>query len=103
VLDPNILKAQIISGAIYGLSSAMNQEITFADGMVEQKNFTDFDAMRIWQCPTFDVALLETAEHMGGAGEISTPPAAPALANAVFALTGKRIRQLPLSREVSFS
>ena len=102
-LDPDIIKAQISSAAIFGLSAAMNQEITFADGMVEQKNFNDFDAMRMWQCPKFDIAILETAEDMGGVGEIGTPPAAPALANAIFALTGKRIRQLPLSSEVKFA
>ena len=102
-LDPDIIKAQISSAAIFGLSAAMNQEITFADGMVEQKNFNDFDAMRMWQCPKFDIAILETAEDMGGVGEIGTPPAAPALANAVFALTGKRIRHLPLSSEVKFA
>lgn len=102
-LDPEILTAQITSGAIFGLSSAMGQEITFANGEVQQRNFFDFDAMRIWQAPKFDVRILETAPEMGGAGEIGTPPAIPALANAIFALTGKRIRSLPLSREVTFA
>jgi isoquinoline 1-oxidoreductase beta subunit len=102
-LDPGIIEAQLVSGAIFGLSAAMGQEITFADGMVEQSNFHDFDAMRISQCPAFEVAILENAERMGGVGEIGTPPAAPALANAVFALTGRRIRSLPLSREVAFA
>ena len=103
VLDPGIVEAQLTSGAIYGLSSAMGQEITIADGMVEQSNFHDFDAMRINQCPAFEVAILENYHKMGGAGEIGTPPAVPALANAVFALTGKRVRRLPLSREVAFA
>jgi isoquinoline 1-oxidoreductase subunit beta len=103
VMDPGNLKAQIMSGAVYGLSAAMNQEITFADGVVEQSNFHDFDAMRMWQCPQMQIELLENAEEMSGAGEISTPGAAPALANAIFALTGKRIRTLPLSREVKFA
>jgi len=102
-LDPGIIEAQLISGAIYGLSAAMGQEITFADGMVEQSNFHDYDAMRINQCPVFQVAILENYHKMGGVGEVGTPPAAPALANAVFALTGKRIRRLPLSREISFA
>ncbi len=101
-LDPDNIKAQIMSGVIYGLSAAMNQEITFSDGMVEQSNFADFDAMRIWQAPEFEIEVLENGEEMGGVGEIGTPGAAPALANAVFALTGKRIRNLPLSKEVSF-
>ena len=102
-LDPDNLKAQIMSGAVYGLSAAMNGGITFADGMVEQSNFHDQDAMRIWQCPQMQIEILENAGHMSGAGEISTPGAAPALANAIFALTGKRIRTLPLSREVKFA
>ena len=102
-LDPGIIEAQLISAAIYGLSAAMGQEITFADGMVEQSNFHDYDAMRIFQCPVFEVAILENFHKMGGVGEIGTPPAAPALANAVFALTGKRIRTLPLSKEVAFA
>ena len=102
-LDPDIIEAQLISAAIYGLSAAMGQEITFADGMVEQSNFHDYDAMRISQCPAFEVAILENFHKMGGVGEVGTPPAAPALANAIFALTGKRIRTLPLSKEVTFA
>ena len=58
-LDPGIIEAQLVSGAIYGMSSAMGQEITFADGMVEQSNFHDYDAMRINQCPSFEVAVLQ--------------------------------------------
>ncbi|MEO4000905.1 molybdopterin cofactor-binding domain-containing protein [Mesorhizobium sp. CAU 1732] len=102
-LDPSILEAQLVSGAVFGLSSAMNQAVSLRDGQIEQSNFHDFDSMRIHQCPQFEVAVLENAEKMGGAGEIGTPPAVAALANAVFALTGKRIRQLPLSREVAFA
>ena len=102
-IDPGIIEAQLISGAIYGLSAAMMQEITFTDGSVDQSNFHDFDAMRIFQCPAFEVAILENYHRMGGVGEIGTPPAAPALANAIFALTGKRIRSLPLNKEVSFA
>ncbi|RWL18477.1 MAG: xanthine dehydrogenase family protein molybdopterin-binding subunit [Mesorhizobium sp.] len=102
-LDPDIIEAQLISAAVYGLSAAMGQEITFAEGMVEQSNFHDYDAMRIFQCPAFEVAILENFHKMGGVGEVGTPPAAPALANAVFALTGKRIRTLPLSKEVTFA
>ncbi|PAP99564.1 xanthine dehydrogenase family protein molybdopterin-binding subunit [Mesorhizobium mediterraneum] len=102
-LDPGIIEAQLISAAIYGLSAAMAQEISFADGMVEQSNFHDYDAMRISQCPAFEVAILENFHKMGGVGEVGTPPAAPALANAIFALTGKRIRTLPMSREVTFA
>lgn len=101
-IDPSIIEAQMFSGAIFGLSAAMGQEITFKDGMVEQSNFHDFDAMRIFQAPQFEVAVLENFHKMGGVGEVGTPPAAPALANAIFALTGKRVRNLPLSHEVKF-
>ena len=102
-LDPGIVTAQIESGIIFGLSSAIGQKITFSGGMVEQQNFYDFDAMRIDQCPEFEVAILENGEKLGGAGEIGTPPAIPALANAVYALTGQRIRRLPLNKEVDFA
>jgi isoquinoline 1-oxidoreductase beta subunit len=102
VLDPGIVKAQMMSGIVYGLSQAVGEEITFADGMVQQSNFHDFDALRINQCPAIEVELLANSPRMGGAGEPGTPPAAPALANAVFALTGKRIRRMPLSKEVAF-
>ena len=102
-LDPGIIEAQLVSGAIYGMSSAMGQEITFADGMAEQSNFHDYDAMRINQCPHFEVAVLQNYHRMGGAGEPGTPPAVAALANAVSALTGKRIRSLPISKQAAFA
>jgi isoquinoline 1-oxidoreductase beta subunit len=102
-IDPGIIEAQLTSGAVFGLSAAIGQEVTLADGMVEQSNFHDFDALRIYQCPQFEVAILQNYHKMGGVGEVGTPPAAPALANAVFALTGKRIRRLPLNREVGFA
>jgi len=103
VLDPANVEAQMVSGAIYGLSAAMFQKITLTDGAVAQTNFHDYEALRMHNCPDFEVALLEAAPKMGGAGEPGTPPAAPALANAIFALTGKRIRSLPLALEVDFA
>jgi isoquinoline 1-oxidoreductase subunit beta len=103
VLDERNFKAQIMSGIIFGLSAAMQQQITFADGMVEQQNFGDHDPMRMPQAPEIEIALLANSPHMGGAGEPGTPPAMPALANAIFALTGKRIRRMPLNSEVSFA
>ncbi len=103
VLDPGNLEAQMMSGIIYGLSAAMGEEITFADGMAEQGNFDSFDAMRMGQCPSIEVRILENSPKMGGAGEPGTPPSLPALANAIFAATGKRVRKLPLSGEVRFA
>jgi isoquinoline 1-oxidoreductase beta subunit len=98
-LDPGIIEAQMIGGCIYGLSAAVNEEITFADGEVEQFNFPDYDALRMHNTPAFEVRILENNPHLGGVGEPGTPPAAPALANALFDLTGQRARALPLSRQ----
>ncbi|MBE0414059.1 molybdopterin cofactor-binding domain-containing protein [Yoonia sp.] len=95
-LDPSIIKAQMVSGAIYGLSAAMQGEITFADGAAEQGNFYDYDALRMHNVPEFAVQILETSPHMGGVGEPGTPPSMPALGNALFDLTGTRARELPL-------
>lgn len=102
-LDPGIVMAQFESAIVFGLSSAIGQEISFSDGMVEQQNFYDFDALRIGQCPEIELAILENGDKLGGVGEIGTPPVIPALANAVYALTGQRIRKLPLNREVDFA
>ncbi|GAB4361277.1 MAG: xanthine dehydrogenase family protein molybdopterin-binding subunit [Oricola sp.] len=102
-LDPGIVTAQLESAIVFGLSAAIGQEISFSDGMVEQQNFYDFDALRIDRCPQIEVAILENGQKLGGVGEIGTPPAIPALANAVHALTGQRIRKLPLNREVDFA
>jgi isoquinoline 1-oxidoreductase beta subunit len=69
---------------------------------VQQWNFPDHDALRLHNSPQIEVRILETQDHMGGAGEPAVPPSMPALANAVFDLTGERIRDLPLFRRVSF-
>ena len=103
VLDPDNVKAQMMSGIVYGLSQALGQEITFSDHEVEQYNFYDFDAMRMHQCPEIVVELLENSHRMGGAGEPGTPPSTPALANAIYASTGKRIRSMPLSHAIDFA
>lgn len=98
-LDPANIRAQMFGGMVYGLSAACFGEITFADGMVEQGNFPEYDALRMHTMPVTKVQVLENQAHMGGAGEPGTPPAAPALANALFDLTGKRARSLPLMHE----
>ena len=97
-LDPEIVKAQMFGGMIYGLSAAAYEEITFADGEVQQWNFPDYEALRMHTTPEVEVQVLETNNHMGGAGEPGTPPAMPALGNALFDLTGIRARELPLTK-----
>ncbi|MEX0327982.1 MAG: molybdopterin cofactor-binding domain-containing protein [Ruegeria sp.] len=98
-LDPATVEAQMIGGMIYGLSAAVQEEITFSDGEVEQGNFYDYDALRMHNAPVTEVRILETNKHLGGAGEPGTPPSMPALGNALFDLTGQRARTLPLSKQ----
>lgn len=101
-VDPQNLRAQMEGGMIYGLSAAVHGQITFADGRVEQQNFPDTDGLRMAGAPRIAVQILQTNPHVGGVGEPGTPPAAPALANALFALTGARARELPLERSFRF-
>jgi isoquinoline 1-oxidoreductase beta subunit len=101
-LDPRIVESQMVSGLVYGLSAAVMGEITFEGGEAQQRNFPDYDALRIHNAPEVEVRVLETAEHLSGVGEPGTPPAMPALANAVFDLTGERVRELPLSKRFDF-
>ena len=101
-IDPGIVAKQMSSGIVYGLSSAMGQKITLADGEVQELNFWDYDALRMAQCPEMEIAVLENAPKMGGAGEPGTPPSIPALGNAIFAATGQRLRSLPFGDEVIF-
>ena len=98
-LDPQNLEAQMFGGMAYGLSAAMFGEITFADGAAEQTNFPDYDGIRMHTMPAVEVKIIEAQEHIGGAGEPGTPPAAPALANAIFDLTGTRPKRLPLMHD----
>jgi isoquinoline 1-oxidoreductase subunit beta len=102
-LDPLNIEAQLSGAMIYGLSAAMNGEITFTGGRVDQQNFWDYEPQRLHQCPPISVRVLESGGHIRGVGEPGTPPAAPALANAIFALTGERHRRLPLKHAVSFA
>ncbi|MGK0269717.1 MAG: isoquinoline 1-oxidoreductase beta subunit [Cocleimonas sp.] len=101
-IDPRNIEAQIQSGIIYGLTSAISGEITFEDGMVTQSNFHDYPAMLMYQVPEIEVAILENNPKISGVGEPGTPPSIPALANAVFAATGKRIRELPMNKHIDF-
>ena len=100
--DPAIVQAQMESGLIYGLSAAVMGEITFAGGEVQQRNFPDYDALRMPGVPVIETNVLQVQGQIGGAGEPATPPAAPALANAIFDLTGERVRELPLNKRFDF-
>jgi isoquinoline 1-oxidoreductase beta subunit len=91
------LEQQIPSAMIYGLSAALGGKITFADGGAVQKNFNDFTVLQMAESPEFVVDIVRSREKSTGAGEVGTPGVAPALANAIFALNGKRIRTLPLN------
>jgi isoquinoline 1-oxidoreductase subunit beta len=96
VVNPDGVEAQMQSGIVYGLSAALFGEITLRDGQVEQSNFHDYPVLRMNEMPRIEVRLVRSNDKMGGAGEPGTPPIAPAVANAIFALTGKRLRRLPL-------
>ena len=100
-INPDGLIAQMESGIVYGLTAALYGEITIRDGAVVQSNFHDYPMLRIDAMPTIEVVIVNSGEALGGAGEPGTPPIAPAVANAVFAATGQRIRRLPLSRSIT--
>lgn len=103
VLDPENFENQVQGGVIWGLGHAMNAELTYADGIAQETNYHAFEGMRIYQVPVIEVRALTNTNEVRGIGEPSVPPAAPALANAIFAATGKRIRKLPLNRHIDFA
>jgi len=95
-VNPGIIAAQTEGGAIFGASAALFQELTFEDGRLQQTNFNTFPVMRMNECPAIETYIVENKEKSGGIGEPGVPCAAPAIANAVFAVTGKRFRRLPM-------
>ena len=99
VINPSIVEAQMESSIVYGLSATLNGEITIEKGGVVQSNFHEFEVLRINEMPQVEVHIVESKEPPGGVGEPGLPPIAPAVANAVFAATGKRIRKLPIKLE----
>ncbi|MBS1246353.1 MAG: aerobic-type carbon monoxide dehydrogenase, large subunit CoxL/CutL-like protein [Proteobacteria bacterium] len=96
VVNPDTVVAQMESGIVYGLTAALKGEITIKNGRVEQGNFNDYPLLRLDEMPEIEVHIVKSAEHPGGVGEPGTPPIAPAVANAVFAATGKPVRKLPI-------
>jgi isoquinoline 1-oxidoreductase subunit beta len=96
-VNPAIVERQMESGIVFGLTAALHGEVTLKDGRIEQSNFPDYEMVRMADCPRIETHLVESGwEHLGGVGEPGTPPIAPAVANAVFAATGQRLRRLPL-------
>jgi isoquinoline 1-oxidoreductase subunit beta len=100
VVNPDTVKAQIEGGIIFGISGALWGEVTIENGRVQQSNFKDVRVLRINEAPVIEVHLVRNGEKPGGIGEPGTAVTAPAIANAVFAATGKRIRKLPLERQL---
>lgn len=103
VLDPINFENQVQGGVIWGLGHAMHAELTYADGMVQQTNFHLFESMRMKQVPEIVVQTIDAGSAVRGIGEPPVPPAAPALANAIFAATGTRVRELPMRKSLRFA
>ncbi len=97
VVNPDGVRAQVEGAIAYGLGAALHQKITFADGRVEQTNFDGFPSLTLAEAPAIDVIIIPSTAAMGGVGEPGTPPIAPAVANAIFAATGTRMRALPFT------
>jgi isoquinoline 1-oxidoreductase beta subunit len=95
-VNPNIIAQQMESAVLFGLSAALAGEITIKDGRVVQTNFHDYPVLRIDRAPEVETIIIASAEPPEGVGEPGTPPIAPAVANALFVLTGQRLRSLPL-------
>ena len=97
IIHPGIVEAQLSGSVIAGLTAALYGEITIEKGRVAQSNFNDYPMLRMREAPTITVHIVKNHEEPGGVGEPAVPPIAPAVTNALFALTGKRIRKLPIS------
>ena len=95
-VNPNIIRQQVEGGVIFALSAALYGDITIENGRVRQSNFHDYRALRMQDTPLVEVEILSSTEHPEGVGEPPVTPLAPAIANALFAAIGTRIRSLPL-------
>ncbi|GAB3347133.1 xanthine dehydrogenase family protein molybdopterin-binding subunit [Lysobacter tyrosinilyticus] len=95
-VNPESIRAQMESGVAFGLSAALHSHLSFREGRVAQSNFHDYPVLRLNEMPKVEVHIVSSTEKSGGIGETGVPPIAPAVANAVFALTGQRLRELPL-------
>ncbi|QSX73942.1 xanthine dehydrogenase family protein molybdopterin-binding subunit [Lysobacter arenosi] len=95
-VNPEGVRAQMESGIAFGLGAALHSALTLKDGHVQESNYHDYQVLRLSEMPKIEAHIVASSEKMGGAGEPGTAPIAPAVANAVFALTGQRLRELPL-------
>jgi isoquinoline 1-oxidoreductase subunit beta len=100
VVNPNTVQAQIQSGIIFGATAALYGEITLKNGRVEQSNFDTYQMIRINEAPAIEVQIVKSAEPPGGMGETGTSAIVPAIANAIYAATGKRLRKMPVDASV---
>ena len=96
VVNPDTVEAQIQSGIIFGTTAALYGEITVKNGRVEQTNFDTYQIVRMNEAPAIEVHIVKSTEPPGGMGEAGTSAIPPAVANAIFAATGKRLRKLPI-------
>ena len=99
MVNPDTVEAQIQSSIVFGMSAGLMQEITLKDGRVQQTNFHDYPLIRMHEVPIIDIVLVTSTEKPGGIGEPATALVVPAIANAVAAATGKRVRKLPITAQ----
>lgn len=99
VINPDNVAAQIEGGIVFGLTAALKAEATLKDGRIQQSNFHDYPILRMDEMPLVEVHIVPSSQRPSGMGEMGVPPIAPAVANAVFAATGKRIRHIPIRAE----
>ncbi len=99
-VNPRTIEAQIEGGVVFGISAVLYGEITLKDGRVEQSNFTDYRVLRMNETPPIEVHIVQSTEAPGGIGEPGTAALAPAVTNAIFAATGKRVRKLPVGDQL---
>jgi isoquinoline 1-oxidoreductase subunit beta len=100
-VNPDVIHAQMEGGIGFGLGAAMFSEITLVEGRVEQSNFDDYRGLRIEEMPAVEVHIVPSQEKPTGVGEPGVPPIGPAVANALFHLTGKRVRRLPFGKKTA--